>query len=124
MMPNRKHGQVTIHTNLSPETVTALVRNFQEDLERPTKYRFDGNDPDCWKMYETIQQIECPTCAGKLGSPVLCQSCLHNRWAIGFLKESTRVSLAKYAHFRRGCGRIATLVLFGGFIFGVVSWTI
>ncbi len=28
---------------------------------------------------------ECPTCAAKPGTPVLCDSCLHNRHVIGYL---------------------------------------
>jgi hypothetical protein len=30
---------------------------------------------------------ECPTCAVKPGSPVLCESCLHNRRVISKLHE-------------------------------------
>lgn len=30
--------------------------------------------------------MECATCAAKLGSPILCQSCLHNRSLISDLK--------------------------------------
>lgn len=30
---------------------------------------------------------ECPQCAAKAGSPVLCASCIHNRDTIGELEE-------------------------------------
>jgi len=37
------------------------------------------------------QFVECPECAGKPGSPTLCNVCLHNRGALGVLGDRITV---------------------------------
>lgn len=49
--------------------------------------------------------IECPTCAARPGTPLLCPSCVHNRNAISQL-TTLRENLAKYEaslRLRSGC---------------------
>jgi len=41
-------------------------------------------------MSENYEFVECSVCASKLGSPVLCNSCLANREAISKLKDEVK----------------------------------